>query len=149
MSRPEHLGIAALSEKDMHCLRQGCHPDPFAVLGPHFVDGVGFVRAYMPEALGITITSRKSERPVEMANVGEGIFEAIWDYNVPYRFDINWSKDIQQTVDPYAFGAQLTDDDLYLFSEGGILTLQLGLAPTFARPTAFEGSSSQFGRRMP
>jgi 1,4-alpha-glucan branching enzyme len=118
MSPPEHLGIAALSEKDKHYLHQGCHPDPFAVLGPHFADGVGFVRAYMPEALGITITSRKNEHHIEMANVGEGIFEAIWNYGEPYRFDINWSKDIQRTVDPYAFGAQLTDPDLYLFSEG-------------------------------
>jgi 1,4-alpha-glucan branching enzyme len=119
MRRTETFGIPSPPDSDLSRLRDGCHSDPFAVLGRHIVDGIELVRAYVPGALGLFIKSRnRKDYVVEMMSDGGGLFAAAWHYGEVYRFDIYWSKGAQETADPYSFDTQLSDEDLCLFSEG-------------------------------
>ena len=47
-----------------------------------------------------------------------GLFEGLVTGSRPYRFRIFWPDAVQETEDPYSFGALLGDIDLHLFNEG-------------------------------
>ena len=112
---------------DIEALSWARHRDPFAVLGPHEVDGHHVVRVYMPGALGVEVVSAagasKAAPAVPLLHVRDGFFTgrvgaAIHASGAGYRLKILWPEGVQETEDPYAFGVLLGDLDLHLIAEG-------------------------------
>ena len=91
--------------------------DPFAVRGPHKVDGVWAVEAFLPGATAVDLIT-DFDPPLAMATTGDGRFSGIPASIPAYRLRIHWGDAIQETEDPYSFGPVLGDTDKYLFSEG-------------------------------
>ncbi len=94
--------------------------DPFAVLGPHAVDGARVLRAYAPGATAIEAIDGDSDsvlatlQPIQI----DGLFAARMPDARPYRLRIHWPDAVQDSEDPYSYGLLLGDLDLYLFAEG-------------------------------
>jgi 1,4-alpha-glucan branching enzyme len=95
------------------------HHDPFAVLGRHPADKGVVVRAFIPHAMDVSI----AEGNLAMERFGESDFFA-WSgpaSSVPEHYRLIWRDDSHHqhiAYDPYAFGPQISDFDLYLFGEG-------------------------------
>ncbi|HTT34208.1 MAG TPA: 1,4-alpha-glucan branching protein GlgB [Methylomirabilota bacterium] len=114
----------------------GRHSDPFALLGPHPIDGTWAVRIFLPWAAEASISLRPPEiegttlSPAKVADAvklrPEGFFEAIWPSNqstppAPSSYKIqgrNHYGEPFETYDPYAFPCVLSEFDLYLMGEG-------------------------------
>jgi 1,4-alpha-glucan branching enzyme len=112
------------------------HPDPFQVLGPHWIERNGkrclAIRAFQPGATeaGIVWSGSDEVHAATQIHPG-GIFEAVFPlefahlprdgatspaaYRVRFRFS---DGGVTESYDPYAFPALLSDYDLYLFGEG-------------------------------
>jgi len=123
---PSGAGAAA-QDTDAHAaidlLLAGRHPDPFHVLGPHKAEGRTWIRALLPPAQAVSVLHRGGqETPLE--SLRDGFFTGAVSGLEPgdpgaYRLCITWPGGARQiTEDPYAFGPQLGDLDLYLISEG-------------------------------
>ncbi|MFN2606878.1 MAG: 1,4-alpha-glucan branching protein GlgB [Acidimicrobiales bacterium] len=98
--------------------------DPHHVLGPHRHGARLVVRAWRPEAEGVTLEVDGSE-PVAMERVNDaGVFAASvaappGDEVPAYRFEVAYPGGHSFTVDdPYRFWPTLGDLDLHLFGEG-------------------------------
>jgi 1,4-alpha-glucan branching enzyme len=106
-------------------LASGAPIDPFAVLGPHHIDGQRFVRAFLPGASGVDIIGRADGRILAkgVPGVPDGLFVARVASDAPYKLRIFWPTAVQETEDPYAFGTLLSEFDLYLFNEGRLFAL--------------------------
>jgi 1,4-alpha-glucan branching enzyme len=101
-------------------LENAAHADPFAVLGPHNTPDGRVVRAFVPGALGIEVLKRADRVPLGRLNRSgiEGLFEGLVSDAEPYLLRISRPGGVQDTEDPYAFGALLGELDLHLFNEG-------------------------------
>ncbi|WP_409457414.1 GlgB N-terminal domain-containing protein, partial [Pseudomonas sp.] len=128
-----------LRQRDLDALARAEHADPFAVLGPHG-DGQGglLVRAFLPNALSVRVLARHDGRILADMVQGSlpGLFTAHLDEAHPYLLQIGWAGGEQVTEDPYSFGPQLGDMDLYLFAEGNHRDLSGRFG---AQPTQVEG----------
>jgi 1,4-alpha-glucan branching enzyme len=102
-------------------LAHGSHGNPFAVLGPHDVEGGRIIRAFLPGASRVEVL-RQSDGAVLVQLVAseeeDGLFENFIRDRSPYRLRIVWPNAVQETEDPYSFGVMLGDLDLHLFNEG-------------------------------
>lgn len=108
------------SDADVDALVRAEHGDPFAILGPH-PDGEGLmVRAYLPNALSVEVLERASGRVLAAMEQGQvpGLFFTRLTHPQPYLLNIRWAGGEHVTEDPYSFGPQLGEMDLYLFAEG-------------------------------
>ncbi|MDS4042520.1 MAG: 1,4-alpha-glucan branching protein GlgB [Candidatus Competibacter sp.] len=104
---------------DAALLREGRHPDPFAVLGRHGHGEVVTVRAFLPDA-----------RQVRLADVGHPLRRLtdtdLFEWRgaaaaLPAHYRLAWTDaDGRDRVehDPYCFAPQLSLYDLHLFDEG-------------------------------
>ena len=101
-------------------LENAADADPFAVLGPHDTPDGRVVRAFVPGALGIEVLKRADRAPLgRLDRCGiEGLFEGLVSDAEPYLLRISRPGCVQDTEDPYAFGALLGELDLHLFNEG-------------------------------
>jgi 1,4-alpha-glucan branching enzyme len=101
-------------------LENAADADPFAVLGPHDTPDGRVVRAFVPGALGVEVLKRADRAPLGRLNrCGiEGLFEGLVSDAEPYLLRISRPGGVQDTEDPYAFGALLGELDLHLFNEG-------------------------------
>ncbi|MFO1206643.1 MAG: 1,4-alpha-glucan branching protein GlgB [Burkholderiales bacterium] len=107
-----------LSDDEMR-VAEARHHDPFSVLGRHPTkDGV-VVCAFIPHATEVAI----AEGNVHMERVpGTDFFK--WHgpaSAVPERYRLIWRDDAHHqhiAYDPYCYPPQISDTDLYLFSEG-------------------------------
>ena len=101
-------------------LENAADADPFAVLGPHNTPDGRVVRAFVPGALGIEVLKRADRAPLgRLDRCGiEGLFEGLVSDAEPYLLRISRPGGVQDTEDPYAFGALLGELDLHLFNEG-------------------------------
>jgi 1,4-alpha-glucan branching enzyme len=96
------------------------HGDPFAVLGPHEVEGGCAVRAFLPDATAVEVVAREDDHVlatlerIDLAGFWSGLTAA----NVPYRLRITSGDLVRVTEDPYAFGPALGEMDIYLLAEG-------------------------------
>ncbi len=127
----------------------GRHGAPFDVLGPRtmLLDGenVWIVRAFMPGAAAVwlvpvgeraqTNADGAASDELPMLKLHEaGLFSVIelGDTAPEYRLRVRWESGVEDTLrDPYVFGPQLSDYDLYLIGEGSHLNLyeRLGAHP--------------------
>ncbi len=117
-----------ISDADAQALANACHPDPFAVLGLH-ADTVGklWVRAILPGARQVQVTDAKSGKAVAtlMLRHPDGVFEGALPrrrQRFDYRLRVIWTdvagEDPGVYADAYAFGAQLTDEQLLALRDG-------------------------------
>jgi len=108
-----------LDRLSARALANGTHDNPFAVLGPHDVEGGRIIRAFLPGALKAEVLRGDGSTlaPLEAA-AESGLFENLVCERVPYRLRITWPNAVQETEDPYAFDLLLGDLDLHLFNEG-------------------------------
>lgn len=108
------------SDADVDALVRAEHGDPFSILGPH-PDGDGLVvRAYLPNALGVEVLERANGRVLAAMEQGQvpGFYFTRLTNQQPYLLKIRWAGGEQITEDPFSFGPQLGEMDMYLFSEG-------------------------------
>jgi 1,4-alpha-glucan branching enzyme len=102
----------------------GYHGDAFRVLGPHLVrskDGQPRweVRAFLPQADRAVVVCGSVQTVMAKKHTG-GFFLATMDgepcaYRIAMRL---WDGREVEIEDPYRFGPQLSDSDLYLHTEG-------------------------------
>ena len=106
--------------------------DPFSFLGPHAQGDETLVRVWLPGADAVELLASDGSPMGRMhCSDPQGLFELQLPQAQPYRLRIHWPGSVQETEDPYAFGPQLGDTDLYLFAEGNHRQLWrcLGSAP--------------------
>jgi 1,4-alpha-glucan branching enzyme len=97
------------------------HSDPFAILGPHVLDGTLVIRAFHPSAERIDLAHAGSVTP--MTRIHEaGVFEArfpgvgeVFDYRLRAAYPGGHTAEID---DPYRYGRVISEYDLYLFAQG-------------------------------
>lgn len=111
-----------LAPQDAQDIINGCHADPFSVLGLHEAGGKLVVRAFVPGATSIDAVDPKTRRKiVGLTHVEGGLFEGIatrrkkrFAYHLSVTQDGHqWSAD-----DPYRFGPVMGEWDEYLLGEG-------------------------------
>ena len=103
------------------------HHDPFAVLGPHLIDGGRLaIRAFLPGAETVSVIADDgplSGKEIPMEGVHDlGFFEVVIpDCRAvfPYRLKKTMADGRQEVFhDSYSFMPTLTDFDIYLFNAG-------------------------------
>jgi len=101
-------------------LAEGALADPFGVLGPHDTATGRVLRAFLPGATGVDVLARDGGKVIAHLAPAqpEGLFTGRLDSQEPYALRIQWPGAVQETEDPYSFGPQLGDMDLFLFNEG-------------------------------
>jgi 1,4-alpha-glucan branching enzyme len=104
----------------IEALVQARHGDPFALLGPHPVEGGTAIRAFIPNVDSVEIVARDTGLPIgALKRVHEAGFWAETFAQVPaYRFHITIGEIVFETEDPYSFPPLLGDVDIYLLAEG-------------------------------
>jgi 1,4-alpha-glucan branching enzyme len=133
---PASSAIPANLEKDIELLVHGEQSDPFAVLGPHWIEQDGkyllAIRIFRPNAAEVTVLWGKKAELQDATRIHPaGLFEARipatgvakpQNEAVPpnvYRLQIRFGDGNSfETYDPYVFPPVLTEYDLYLSGEG-------------------------------
>ena len=115
-----------LSGTDFEALTHGTHASPHDFLGMHRLgDGGVVVRAFLPlakEVAAVPIDS-VSRSVIPLRRVGDSdLFEGLADKEnelFPYDLAITWGSGEQCfTRDPFSFLPTISQDDLFLFSQG-------------------------------
>jgi 1,4-alpha-glucan branching enzyme len=93
--------------------------DPFALLGPHREGTEWVIRVYDPHASDIDLLN--NDRATALKRVHpSGVFE--WRGKTeparPYRLRMHYGNATHEIFDPYQFPPHISQQDLYLFSEG-------------------------------
>ncbi|CAN5288060.1 1,4-alpha-glucan branching protein GlgB [soil metagenome] len=102
----------------MQLLARGEHPDPFAVLGPHEVEGTRVVRALIPDAREVWVVQGERRIPMQRAETAPLWQAAVPDPD-PYRLRARYDYgDPVENADAYAFASTLGELDLHLLGEG-------------------------------
>jgi 1,4-alpha-glucan branching enzyme len=125
-----------LIELDVAALSLAHHSDPFSVLGLH-ADTAGklWLRAMLPGAASVAVIDAATHKKV--ADLALRDPAGLWEAAIPrrksrfdYRLAVQWAAGGEGVyADAYAFGPQITDDDLHFFGEG-----------THLRPYTFLGA---------
>ncbi|UWM84352.1 1,4-alpha-glucan branching protein GlgB [Rhizobium sp. SRDI969] len=112
--------LAGIGQDALWALIEGCHGDPFSILGPHESGGMTIVRVYLPGAEAVDLIDATSGREVTPFSIvhPSGLFAAAAASRTGYRLRITWPDAVQLTEDPYSFGLLLGELDLHLISEG-------------------------------
>ena len=113
-----------ISLDSVYALVNGYHGKPGDILGPHIDEnGQTTIRVLRPNATTVSLIRTGSTEKVGMTRVREeGLFEVsltgAWQAG-SYQFEATSYNGHEETFgDPYAFGSQLTDFDIYLLREG-------------------------------
>ena len=107
---------------------QGLHDDPFAVLGPHRVGRATVLRAFVPTAGAVTVTTLDG-KPLGMLERThpDGLFEGritgARAGHGPLRLEATGTAGAWAFVDPYSFAPVLGSLDEYYAAEGTHLRL--------------------------
>jgi 1,4-alpha-glucan branching enzyme len=137
LSRAEQLIRMDVDAGALRDLVEARHGAPFALLGPHSVEGVRVVRTFQPGADGVDVVDRKGERLAGLERLDDaGFFAGEVPGDDAYRLRIHWPAAVQETEDAYAFGPLLSDFDLHLLGEGKHLELFRVLG---AHPATIDG----------
>ncbi len=97
----------------------GRHDDPFAVLGPHAVDGAVSIRAYVPGAQSVDAMTRGGQLLAHLERLHpDGFFAGQAAAHAAYRLEARRGADTWTVDDPYAYGPVLGPMDDWLLQEG-------------------------------
>src|SRR3954469_6884945 len=109
-----------MSAEEIEAIVGGYHGDSFRVLGPHAIRKKGGnsrweVRAFLPQAESAEVIAGDQRRPMEKKHA-QGFFcgsltGAASNYHIVARL---WDGREIQLDDPYRFGPQISDTELYL-----------------------------------
>lgn len=96
--------------------------DPFSFLGMHRQDNLIYFRAFLPNALKVTILDRLTAKPViQLACVDKrGFFSGSvtsLPANFTYILQIDWEGSQQIIEDPYRFGTLFNDADSLIYQQ--------------------------------
>jgi 1,4-alpha-glucan branching enzyme len=99
---------------------QARHGDPFAVLGPHDVEGGCAVRAFLPAATKVAAVARDDGRVlVELTRIdAAGFWNGLIPGRLPYRLRVRTGPRERVIEDAYRFPPALGDLDVHLLAEG-------------------------------
>ena len=100
---------------------QGCHHNPFEVLGRHDRQGRTLVRAHFPGIKAAWILDSQSRHAMQRIE-GTDLFQWQGDgSDLPPHYRLEWETgagDKGDGLDPYSFEPRLSDFDLQLFASG-------------------------------
>jgi 1,4-alpha-glucan branching enzyme len=113
-----------MTVEEMEAIVGGYHGDAFRVLGPHSVRKKGGqarweVRAFLPQAESAAVVMGGEVRPMEKKH-SQGFFCGTLS-GEPRRYRLRaklWDGSEVELEDPYRYGPQVSDTDLYLHTEG-------------------------------
>lgn len=104
---------------DLERLAAGTFGDPFAVLGPHMVDGRRIVTVLVPGARAVTAEADGSRHVLDPVANHEGLFAGAVPGDGAYRLEVTGREGSRwQSEDAYRFGPVLGEIDEYLIGEG-------------------------------
>jgi 1,4-alpha-glucan branching enzyme len=111
-----------LANADIVALATAKHADPFSVLGLHQVGKKFYLRAMLPGASSVEAIDVDGRFLVKLApRIAEGFFEAelAITQRQAYQFKVRFGQaDPVMLQDAFAFGAQLSPEQLIAFREG-------------------------------
>ncbi|MDP2390606.1 MAG: 1,4-alpha-glucan branching enzyme, partial [Acidobacteriota bacterium] len=113
-----------LASAAIEAIARGLHPDPFAVLGPHDVEGGVVIRVFRPHVRSVEVIPFGQPDGLVLTRIHpEGLFEGVVPNerrdDFDYRLHLVWSDgSSSETDDAYRYGPVLTDFDLHLLGEG-------------------------------
>ncbi len=125
------------------------HGDPFAVLGPHEVDGGIAVRCMLPDATAVAVIGQDDGQVIvglEQVD-GAGFWCGVMPSRLPYRLRVRYGDVVRDIHDPYAFGPALGELDIYLLSEGRHREIGQTLGAHIREQDGVRGCASRCGRR--
>jgi 1,4-alpha-glucan branching enzyme len=110
----------SIPDWDAQALVRAEHGNPFSVLGPHREGDAFIIRCYLPDALAVELTDPLDGSVIATMEQPQvpGLFVASVPEDRKYGLRIRWAMGVQETEDPYSFGPQLGEMDMYLFAEG-------------------------------
>ena len=113
---------AAPRADEIERLVSGRHTDPHRLLGCHVEQGENVVRAWKPDAVGVTLLAGGRRSPMRRVHPA-GVFESrsldSASDDSGYRLEVVYAESATYVVDdPYRFWPTLGELDLYLFGEG-------------------------------
>ncbi len=133
-----------MTVEEIEAIVGGYHGDSFRVLGPHSARKKGGqprweVRAFLPQAESAEVAAGAQTAAMEKLDAN-GFFNATLsglpgDYRIRARL---WDGRAIEIDDPYRYGPQISDADLYLHTEG---TLYEGYRALGAHLATVEGSA--------
>src|SRR5690625_4335821 len=103
-ARNEMTSPQALTSERIAALQAGTLQDPFALLGPHRVNGTTTVRTYAPGAEEVHVLFQGQEWPMVELATGVFIREQTAEQQLGpanYLLRIRWPDTDQETEDPY------------------------------------------------
>ncbi|MFC7418465.1 1,4-alpha-glucan branching protein GlgB [Iodobacter arcticus] len=115
--------MSGLNLKEVEAICNGCHGDPFAVLGMHLNGSTLCVRAFFTDASAcVVIDAATGRRLASLSLIDErGLFAG----PIPrrkkefsYRLAVQWGEQEVLLDDPYCFAPILGEMDVWLLSEG-------------------------------
>jgi 1,4-alpha-glucan branching enzyme len=115
---------STMARADLDALVRGAHADPFAVLGPHDVDGGVAIRVFRPHVRGVELVIYGlPDAPAFQRIHPEGVFEVVVPgedrQTFDYRLRLLWPDGSAVEIDDaYRYGPVLTEFDLHLLAEG-------------------------------
>ena len=114
-----------MTVEEIEAIAGGYHGDAFRILGPHSIRKKGGqarweVRAFLPQAESAWVVVASGEQTEMLRQHPQGFFCASLTgepQNYRIRARLRDAREIE-IEDPYRFGPQLSDSDLYLHTEG-------------------------------
>jgi len=106
---------------DVKCLQQGCHHDPFVVLGCHELDQQWVVRVWLPTAVSAVLEGGIELHPLNDTGMFRAFLSAEQKQNLPAHYWVEWTEacgQVCRVVSPYTFASQVGELDMHLLSEG-------------------------------
>jgi len=109
----------ALAAGEVAAIVAGRHPDPFAVLGLHEIDGRCRLRAFVPGATTVDALTRDGDLLTRLAlRHPDGLFEGTLDRRERYHLRATNAGGTWIVDDPYAYGPVLGPMDDWLIGHG-------------------------------
>ena len=111
---------------------EGRHADPFCYLGPHFENGAPIVRAFLPDALSVSVIGSRAGNAHLIASIVQACLSGRGQISRrSYQLRVRYAETVVELQDPYRFPPVLSDLDLHLLGEGRHLQLydKLGAQP--------------------
>ncbi|MBF9030287.1 1,4-alpha-glucan branching protein GlgB [Rhodobacterales bacterium HKCCE3408] len=120
MTRSTAARPLAAADDALSRIAAGTFDDPFAVLGPHEIDGTRHVTAFRPDATAVSARGVDGEaHPLAPVRGHEGLFSGPVPGGGAYRLILRRADGSEtETDDPYRFGPVLGQMDEYLMGEG-------------------------------